>query len=103
MIRLSEALARLHCDDVIQPAYVREAFRLLQKSIIHVETEDVTFDNEEDEDMAALALTMTMRMERAVRQWNRNQSATLASTQTKSRNPNRRPSQVAAIRTDADE
>lgn len=50
MIRLSEALARLHCDDVIQPAYVREAFRLLQKSIIHVETEDVTFDNEDDDD-----------------------------------------------------
>lgn len=49
MIRLSEALARLHCDDVIQPAYVREAFRLLQKSIIHVETEDVTFDQEDDE------------------------------------------------------
>jgi len=50
MIRLSEALARLHCDDVIQPAYVREAFRLLQKSIIHVETEDVTFDNEEEDE-----------------------------------------------------
>ena len=50
MIRLSEALARLHCDDIIQPAYVREAFRLLQKSIIHVETEDVTFDNEDDDD-----------------------------------------------------
>ena len=50
MIRLSEALARLHCDDEIQPAHVREAFRLLRKSIIHVETEDVTFENEEDED-----------------------------------------------------
>lgn len=50
MIRLSEALARLHCDDVIQPAYVREAFRLLQKSIIHVETEDVTFDHEDEDD-----------------------------------------------------
>jgi DNA replication licensing factor MCM6 len=50
MIRLSEALARLHCDDVIQPAYVREAFRLLQKSIIHVETEDVTFEHEVSDD-----------------------------------------------------
>lgn len=50
MIRLSEALARLHCDDEVQPAYVREAFRLLRKSIIHVETEDVTFENEDDED-----------------------------------------------------
>lgn len=50
MIRLSEALARLHCDDEVKPAYVREAFRLLKKSIIHVETEDVTFDDEEDDD-----------------------------------------------------
>lgn len=48
MIRLSEALARLHCDDIIQPQYVREAFRLLRKSIIHVETEDVTFEDEDD-------------------------------------------------------
>ncbi len=46
MIRLSEALARLHCDDIVRPDYVREAFRLLRKSIIHVETEDVTFDDE---------------------------------------------------------
>ena len=30
--------------------YVREAFRLLKKSIIHVETEDVVFDDEEDKD-----------------------------------------------------
>jgi DNA replication licensing factor MCM6 len=50
MIRLSEALARLHCDDEIQPSYVREAFRLLQKSIIHVETQDVTFENEVSDD-----------------------------------------------------
>jgi len=50
MIRLSEALARLHCDDVVRPDYVREAFRLLRKSIIHVETEDVTFDEVEDPD-----------------------------------------------------
>lgn len=44
LIRLSEALARLHCDDLVRPSYVREAFRLLRKSIIHVETEDVTFE-----------------------------------------------------------
>lgn len=45
MIRLSEALARLHFDDKVRPSYVMEAFRLLRKSIIHVETEDVTFDD----------------------------------------------------------
>ena len=48
MIRLSEALARLHCDEYIQPSYVREAYRLLKTSIIHVETADV--DVEEDDD-----------------------------------------------------
>ena len=50
LIRLSEALARLHCDDVVKPGYVREAFRLLRKSIVHVETEDVTFDEGDEFD-----------------------------------------------------
>ena len=50
MVRLSEALARLHMDDFVKPAYVREAFRLLRKSIIHVETEDVTFESDHGED-----------------------------------------------------
>ena len=50
LIRLSEALARLHCDDLVRPSYVREAFRLLRKSIIHVETEDVTFDEGDELD-----------------------------------------------------
>ncbi|GKY98716.1 hypothetical protein MPSEU_000827900 [Mayamaea pseudoterrestris] len=50
MIRLSEAIARLHCDETIQPAYVREAFRLLKTSIIQVETSDVDVDDEEDGD-----------------------------------------------------
>ncbi len=51
LIRLSEALARLHLDDTVKPQYVRESYRLLKKSIIHVETQDVTFvdDNETDE------------------------------------------------------
>lgn len=49
MIRLSEALARLHCEDTVLPKHVREAFRLLQKSIIHVETEDVILDEDTSE------------------------------------------------------
>ena len=49
MTQLSEALARLHCDDEVRPSYVREAFRLLRKSIIHVESEDVTFDDDKDD------------------------------------------------------
>ena len=50
LIRLSEALARLHLDECVRPQYVREAVRLLRKSIIHVETEDVDLDPEEDDD-----------------------------------------------------
>ncbi len=41
MIRLSEALARLHLKTQVTPNYVKEAVRLLKKSIIHVETDDV--------------------------------------------------------------
>jgi DNA replication licensing factor MCM6 len=43
LVRLSEALARLHCQDVIGPEHVKEATRLLQKSIIHVQTDDIVF------------------------------------------------------------
>ena len=50
LIRLSEALARLHCEDVVKPQYVREAFRLLRQSIVHVETEDITFDEFDGEE-----------------------------------------------------
>ena len=50
MVRLSEALARLHCDDVVRPQYIREAFRLLRQSIVHVETDDVTFEDDEEEE-----------------------------------------------------
>lgn len=44
MIRLSEALARLHGDAEIKPAYVRDACRLLKASIIRVETENVDLE-----------------------------------------------------------
>jgi DNA replication licensing factor MCM6 len=50
MIRLSEALARLHCADEITPSFVREAYRLLKTSIIQVETSDVEVDDDEDDD-----------------------------------------------------
>jgi DNA replication licensing factor MCM6 len=48
MIRLSEAMARLHCDNEIQPSYVREAFRLLRTSIVQVETSGVEMEGEDD-------------------------------------------------------
>ncbi|KAH0510073.1 DNA replication licensing factor MCM6 [Microtus ochrogaster] len=48
MIRLSESMARMHCCDEVQPKHVKEAFRLLNKSIIRVETPDVNLDQEEE-------------------------------------------------------
>ena len=61
IIRLSEALARLNCDEKVQVEYVYEAVRLLKTSIINVETSDVKlkgnnnnntyeFDDEEDDE-----------------------------------------------------
>ncbi|KAE8597133.1 hypothetical protein XENTR_v10016364 [Xenopus tropicalis] len=49
LIRLSESMARMHCSDEVQPKHVKEAFRLLSKSIIRVDTPDVSFDQGEDE------------------------------------------------------
>lgn len=47
MIRLSEAMARMSCSDEVLPKHVQEAFRLLNKSIIRVETPDIDFDDEQ--------------------------------------------------------
>ncbi|EIN10502.1 mis5 protein [Punctularia strigosozonata HHB-11173 SS5] len=47
MIRLSEAIARANCTNEITPAFVREAYSLLRQSIIHVEQDDIDFDEEE--------------------------------------------------------
>ena len=43
-------MARLHCESEVTPQYVEEAYRLLRKSIIHVETADVTFEEDEEGD-----------------------------------------------------
>lgn len=48
LIRLSEALARLHLNPTVEEAYVKEAFRLLQKSIIFVESEAIELEEEEE-------------------------------------------------------
>jgi len=50
MIRLSEAIARANCRQEITPAFVREAYALLKQSIIHVEKDDIDFEDEDDED-----------------------------------------------------
>ncbi|KAM9458733.1 DNA replication licensing factor MCM6 [Salvelinus alpinus] len=48
MIRLSEGMARMHCCDEVQPKHVKEAFRLLNKSIIRVETPDINLDQDQE-------------------------------------------------------
>jgi len=49
MIRLSEAMARMQCSEEVQPKHVREAYRLLNKSIIRVEQPDIAFDEDDNE------------------------------------------------------
>uniref|UniRef100_A0A668A9E9 DNA replication licensing factor MCM6 n=1 Tax=Myripristis murdjan TaxID=586833 RepID=A0A668A9E9_9TELE len=50
MLRLSEAMARLYCSDEVHPKHVKEAFRLLNKSIIRVDSPDINFDPEQQDD-----------------------------------------------------
>jgi len=47
MIRLSEAMARMQCVDLIEKKHVNEAYRLLNKSIIRVDQPDIHFDEDE--------------------------------------------------------
>ena len=44
LIRLSEALAKMNLDEQVRPEYVREATRLLKRSIIQVESEAINLD-----------------------------------------------------------
>lgn len=48
MIRLSEALARVHCSKTITPDYVKEAARLLSNSILRVERPDLEIEPYDD-------------------------------------------------------
>jgi DNA replication licensing factor MCM6 len=49
MIRLSEALARLHLKKHILPQYVNEAARLIKMSIVKVQSEELALDDIEEE------------------------------------------------------
>ena len=50
MIRLSEAMARMHCQDEVQPKHVKEACRLLSKSIIRIEQPDIELEEDTAEE-----------------------------------------------------
>ncbi|XP_052870205.1 DNA replication licensing factor Mcm6 [Anopheles cruzii] len=47
MIRLSEAMAKMECSEKVTVQHVKEAYRLLNKSIIRVEQPDIHLDDEE--------------------------------------------------------
>lgn len=49
LIRLSEALARVHSSEVITPAYVKEASRLLSNSILKVEKPQLDLETEQED------------------------------------------------------
>ncbi|XP_065323446.1 DNA replication licensing factor MCM6-like isoform X1 [Gordionus sp. m RMFG-2023] len=45
MIRISEAIAKMYCLDMVEPAHVLEAYNLLNKSIIRVDHPDIEIDS----------------------------------------------------------
>lgn len=49
MIRLSEAVARAHCQEWVTPDHVREAYNLLRQSIVRVDHEDVEMEDDAEE------------------------------------------------------
>lgn len=49
LIRLSEAVARVHCVDEVTPEFVREAYNLLRQSTIRVDYGDVDVDIIDDD------------------------------------------------------
>lgn len=48
MVRLSEAMAKMEISDEVKPKHVKEAYRLLNKSIIRVEQPDIYLDDNEE-------------------------------------------------------
>jgi DNA replication licensing factor MCM6 len=48
LVRLSEAMARLHCDTKIRPSYVSEVCRLLRSSNIDVIKNDLEFEENQE-------------------------------------------------------
>jgi len=50
LVRLSEALARLHCENLVNPKHVRIAVKLLLSSIQSIETDDLMLEDEKNED-----------------------------------------------------
>lgn len=56
MVRLSEALAKMECLSEVGVKHAKEAYRLLNKSIIRVEQPDIHLDDEDDELLADMEM-----------------------------------------------
>lgn len=52
LIRLSEAMARMYCLSLVTKDHVKEAYRLLNKSIIRVEEPDIDLEDAEQPDLS---------------------------------------------------
>ncbi|XP_064462579.1 DNA replication licensing factor MCM6-like [Ornithodoros turicata] len=50
LVRLAEGISRMHCCDEVLPKHVKEAYRLLNKSILRVEQPDINLCEEEEEE-----------------------------------------------------
>ncbi|CAF1033230.1 unnamed protein product [Didymodactylos carnosus] len=48
LIRLSEAIAKMYCQEYIEVKHVQEAYRLLSKAIIHVDQPDIDLNEYND-------------------------------------------------------
>ncbi|XP_053675858.1 DNA replication licensing factor Mcm6 [Anopheles nili] len=51
MIRLSEAMAKMECSEEVTEIHVKEAYRLLNKSIIRVEQPDIHLEDEDGDEI----------------------------------------------------
>ena len=49
LVRLSEAMARVHCDDVIKPAYVKEVCRILRNANVNIKKNDIEFEQMQED------------------------------------------------------
>ena len=63
MVRLSEGLAKLYGSDEVLIRHVTEAAYLLKTSIVHIEQEAVTFDDEDTEASAVLRAAEAAEMD----------------------------------------
>eukprot|EP00917_Polyrhabdina_sp_WS-2016_P028426 GHVP01060707.1.p1 GENE.GHVP01060707.1~~GHVP01060707.1.p1 ORF type:complete len:825 (+),score=156.37 GHVP01060707.1:1280-3754(+) len=65
LIRLSEAIAKLHFSDEVTPSHVSEAYKLFSNSLSHIKKGSIQLDDEDDDVVAANEDGNHFRMEAA--------------------------------------